>query len=199
MYLLHKTNFKPTKLMVRMIIRNNGKRIYYLHKTTRSDSKYQGSGTTWKKYLKKYRSILVWESDWYTDTEQLQRDAIKLSIEHNIVDSKMWVNEKIENGLDGALPGGTPWNKNKPHSEKTKAKMRKPKNNTKNMGRYKRTTTTLNKMRKAKVKYIYIIEGKKYYDGETKTAEALGLNINTFKDRIRSKSKTFEDWYKIPI
>lgn len=198
MYLLHKLNFKPTKLMVRMIVRDDNSKIYYLHKTTTNNSLYQGSGVTWKKYLKKYSSILVWESDFYTDVEQLQKDAIKLSIEHNIVDSKQWANDKIENGLDGALPGGIPWNKGKTHSEEAREKMRKPRSSTKNMQKPK-SASHKKSLSKSKVKYIYVIEGIKYYEGETKTAESLGLNLNTFKDRIRSKSKTFKEWYKIPM
>jgi hypothetical protein len=192
-------NFKPTKLMVRMIVRDNGEKIYYLHKTSNCNPNYQGSGTVWKKYLQKYESVLIWESEYYVDCKQLQNDAIQLSLEHDIINSPLWANCVIENGLDGALPGNTPWNKNKPWSEGVKYKMRKPKSNTDNMGRYERKLSTIDKLRKARTKYIYVIEGIEYYDGETETAKVLGLNLNTFKDRIRTKSKTFKDWYKKPI
>lgn len=104
--------------MIRMITRTNGDKVYYLHKTFTKDSKYQGSGVKWKKFLKKYESKLIWESKYYTDPIELQYEAIKLSLEHNIIESNLWANDKLETGLDGGYISS---NKNlKQRNNKTK-------------------------------------------------------------------------------
>ena len=95
--------------------------LKYFGKTTKDPLKYKGSGTDWKLHLKEYGSehiITIWVSELYTDKDAIMEAALTFSRDNNIVESELWANQKIENGLDG---GGT---KGIPCSDKTKKKIR---------------------------------------------------------------------------
>lgn len=99
--------YKPTRLYIKRIRRNDDSYLYYFGKTCHpSVEMYTGSGHIWLKYITKYGkgSIEhVWNSDYYDDPAQIQLEAIKFSLENDIVNSKLWANSQIENGLDGGL------------------------------------------------------------------------------------------------
>lgn len=101
------TNFEQTRLYIKRILKDDNSYIYYIGKTSRQNiKKYSGSGTIWKKYIKKYGSSRiehVWESEWYHNSYELQYQAIRFSIENDIVNSSYWANSKIENGISGGL------------------------------------------------------------------------------------------------
>jgi hypothetical protein len=93
-------NFKPTRLYIKKL-----ENYYYFGKTTLDDVEtYSGSGVIWKKIIKKYGKEnikTIWVSDWYKNAEEIQQVALHFSEENNIVESNMWANCKIEDGLDG--------------------------------------------------------------------------------------------------
>jgi hypothetical protein len=83
--------------------------LKYFGKTTNSNPlKYLGSGTYWKKHIRKHGEEYVetiWMSEPYTNKEILTEVALKFSIENNIVESNEWANLILENGLDGGTHG----------------------------------------------------------------------------------------------
>ncbi len=88
-----------------MIKRHQDTGLKYLHYTNREDdSKYLGSGTHWKRHLKKHGpnviSCLVLESD---NQKLMTNYALYMSEELDIINSKDWANLCYENCL-----GGTP-------------------------------------------------------------------------------------------
>jgi len=89
--------------MIRRIIRNDGSSVFYFHKTTQDDyENYHGSGKVWKDFIKHHGNPeLLWVSEPYCCPITLQKVAIRFSIENDIVNSIIWANLKIENGLDG--------------------------------------------------------------------------------------------------
>ena len=103
--------------------------LKYFGKTTAKDPlKYKGSGVDWRLHLKENgseRIITLWVSEPYTDKDAIMEFALAFSRDNNIVESKDWANLKIENGLDGAPNGGTPWNKGIPQSIEHNQKLRK--------------------------------------------------------------------------
>ena len=108
--------YKPTWLYIKQ---HNQTGLRYFGKTTKDPLTYSGSGTHWKRHIKKHgidNVITVW-CQLFTDKNELQEYALRFSDENNIVESKAWANLKPENGLDGALPGSTA-------SDKTKALLR---------------------------------------------------------------------------
>jgi hypothetical protein len=69
---------------------------------------YLGSGKHWKRHLKKYgkelvQTLCIWTFNYQSD---LTRFALEFSEDNDIVASKIWANEIIENGLSG-IPKGT--------------------------------------------------------------------------------------------
>lgn len=99
--------------------------LNYLGKTIKEDiENYPGSGEHWKNHLKKHKAkaIHVWNSDWFYDTSIVDY-ALSLSEKLNIVESKKWANKRLENGLDGALPGEGNGMFGKTHSEESRKKM----------------------------------------------------------------------------
>lgn len=82
--------------------------LKYFGKTTRKDPySYLGSGKVWKRHLRKYGNDVTTEIlNMYDDKEKCLRDAIKFSIDNNIVESKEWANLKIET-LDGGDTSNT--------------------------------------------------------------------------------------------
>jgi hypothetical protein len=82
--------------------------------------KYNGSGTYWKKHIKKHGKKYIktlWVSDLYYDTS-IKEIALHFSEENNIVESEDWANLMPENGISGGTT-----NKGKITSEETKAKQ----------------------------------------------------------------------------
>jgi hypothetical protein len=100
-------NFEPSRLYIKRIRRTDGTYIYYVGKSCRDNvSLYVGSGKVWRDYIKKYGKDSieqVWCSEWYTDPFSIQYDAIRFSLENDIINSSTWANSKIENGVDGGL------------------------------------------------------------------------------------------------
>jgi hypothetical protein len=84
----------------------------YFGKTAKDPETYLGSGTYWRKHIKKHGTehvITVWYCLFY-DTTTISEFALSFSAMHNIVESTDWANLRPENGLDGNLPGNVPWN-----------------------------------------------------------------------------------------
>jgi hypothetical protein len=135
-------------------------KLKYFGKTTRDPYKYKGSGVYWKKHIRKYgiqhvETIEVWS---FNDQEECTQFALAFSKTNDIVQSDIWANFIIEDGLGGrGIPGHTQSaeTKNKrsikmkgiSKSESHKQNMRKPKSNTDNM---KKTDATRLKMSKPK-------------------------------------------------
>lgn len=92
---------KPTYLYVK---EHTITGLRYLGKTTRNDPyKYNGSGTDWVEHINEYGKEhikTIWVSKIFTDT-RIKDFAILASKHWNIVNSKDWANQKIENGMDG--------------------------------------------------------------------------------------------------
>jgi hypothetical protein len=78
----------------------------YFGKTYRTDTnveKYLGSGTEWLKHLNEFGAehvITLWYCLFY-DKVDLKEFAVSFSIRENIVDSPIWANIVVENGLGG--------------------------------------------------------------------------------------------------
>lgn len=91
-------NFKPTRLYIKRL---NG--IYYFGKTTSKNiEKYPGSGTVWKKKIKKYGKDQIehlWHSDWYHSIDEIREIALHFSRENDIVNSEKWANQMEEDGV----------------------------------------------------------------------------------------------------
>ena len=99
--------FTPTYLYVK---RHAVTGMLYLGKTTKPDPyKYNGSGTYWKKHIKKhgYQIETIWAS-LFTEQNDLIECAEFMSEFYNIVDDSKWANLTIENGLDGRTPYSMP-------------------------------------------------------------------------------------------
>jgi hypothetical protein len=108
--------FKPTYLMVKWhpvdpSERNAGKGLFYFCKTTKSSLNqmlnYKGSGDHWKAHLRKYGNAYVETLWWelFTDKDKLVQTALLFSKQQDITRSRLWANEKPENGLDGGEKG----------------------------------------------------------------------------------------------
>lgn len=93
-------NFKPTYLYIKQ---HSITGLKYFGKTTSNPYKYSGSGTHWKRHIKKHGKEHI-KTLWcklYTDIDELVNTAIALSDMFDIVDSNAWANAIGENGLDG--------------------------------------------------------------------------------------------------
>lgn len=96
--------FNPTYLYIKQHSITNK---LYFGKTIRNPETYYGSGLHWVRHIKVHGRNYV-TTLWYelfTDIVELQNFAISFSRDMNIVESKQWLNMKLENGLDGALSG----------------------------------------------------------------------------------------------
>jgi NUMOD3 motif len=127
--------------------------LKYFGMTRSNPFKYSGSGKYWKYHLKKHGKNIKTLEVWSFDDQDICSDfAIKFSEDNNIVESKIWANLQIENGLDGTT-SGSKFNKTvscsgnlnnfygKTHSFETKEKIRKAK-----LGR-KLSSETIEKVR----------------------------------------------------
>ncbi len=96
---------KQTKLYIKT---HNVTGLKYFGKTIKSDAEsYSGSGTYWKRHLKKHgtdlKTEIVFKS---SNINDITKFAINFSEENDIVNSKKWANLIVENGLDGSsVPG----------------------------------------------------------------------------------------------
>lgn len=99
--------YKPTRLYIKSITRVDGSVIKYFGKSTSQDIySYTGSGKLWLDFIKKYGKdsiVTEWVSDWFTDPQEISNYAIQFSIDNDIVNSELWANLKLENGLDGGM------------------------------------------------------------------------------------------------
>jgi hypothetical protein len=115
--------------------------LKYLGKTIKDPFKYKGSGTYWKRHIKKYgydvTTDIVFETK---DKEELKNIGIYFSYLYNVIKSDEWANLKEEAG-DGAGKGFI-------HSEETKLKQaEKAKGNKRGLGT-KRSLETKEKISK---------------------------------------------------
>jgi hypothetical protein len=109
------TAINPTYLYIKQ--HSVTKKKYY-GKTTKDPYTYNGSGPYWVKHINKHGKehiVTLWVSELYYDTSIVDV-ALKFSADNDIVKSKEWANMKLENGLDGWVPGTK-------HTEETKAKQ----------------------------------------------------------------------------
>lgn len=81
--------------------------LKYFGKTNKSDyTKYKGSGTYWVRHVNAHGNDVSTELYGVYDAKsaELVEDAVKFSIDNDIVNSVEWANIEIENGLDGRTP-----------------------------------------------------------------------------------------------
>lgn len=91
--------FKPTYLYVKT---HNMTGLKYFGKTTTTRTRYRGSGSYWVRHIKKHGYDVTTEIiGYFIDQNECMNFAINFSIENDIVNSRLWANERIENGLDG--------------------------------------------------------------------------------------------------
>ena len=90
--------FKPTFLYIK---RHTVTGLLYFGKTTKNPEKYLGSGVYWLRHIKQYGTQYV-ENLWYCLflTEQECKDfAINFSLQNDIVNSDLWANFIVEDGM----------------------------------------------------------------------------------------------------
>jgi hypothetical protein len=91
--------FKPTYLYVKT---HNVTGLKYFGKTTSNRKRYRGSGHYWIRHINKHGYDVTTEIvGYFTEQDKCVKFATEFSISNNIVESKEWANERIENGLDG--------------------------------------------------------------------------------------------------
>ena len=104
------------------IATHNETELKYFGKTTKYHTQeelqlyYHGSGTYWKRHLKKHGYDITMEVFWQGDEENVTEVALEFSKENDIVLSKDWANLILENGLDGVGSG-------RKHTDETKLKI----------------------------------------------------------------------------
>lgn len=99
------SNFKPTYLYIKQ---HSITGLLYFGKTTLKDPiKYKGSGTYWINHIKKYGTEHV-KTLWiqlFDEKDSCVNYATNFSVRNNIVESKKWANQVIEDGLGNGTPG----------------------------------------------------------------------------------------------
>jgi hypothetical protein len=96
--------FRPTRLAIKELAGI----LYFCKSVNENINGYTGSGVVWKSRIKKYGKENIktlWVSDWYYDAHEIQQIALHFSEENQIVESRLWANQKPENGLDGGDMG----------------------------------------------------------------------------------------------
>lgn len=113
------TTFKPTYLYIKQHTKT-GK--LYFGKTTKNDvEKYLGSGNHWRRHYNYHGReyvVTLWYCLFY-DKEECNKFALMFSKQENIVQSKEWLNQIFETGLDRYQNGKSGYK----HSEETKCKI----------------------------------------------------------------------------
>jgi hypothetical protein len=101
--------------MIYLYIKESPLGLKYLGKTERNPFKYVGSGTYWKKHLKKHKftyedikTTILFET---TNKEDLKNKGIYYSELYDIVDSKEWANLRTEEGDGGDTSKFIDWEK----------------------------------------------------------------------------------------
>jgi hypothetical protein len=117
---------KPTRLYIKQCPHCG---LKYFGKHSGQDiEKYPGGGKYWSRHLKKHEvePVHLWNSDWYYDTS-ISRFALKFSHINKIVESDIWANLKLENGLDGGweLVNENGLNRNDWHDKNNISHMKK--------------------------------------------------------------------------
>lgn len=80
--------------------------LKYFGKTTKEPFAYTGSGKYWLRHLDKHGYDFSTEIfGCYDDIDVCEKDAVKFSLDNNIVESTKWANCIVENGKDGAPVG----------------------------------------------------------------------------------------------
>jgi hypothetical protein len=98
-----KTQFVPTWLYVKQ---HNDTGLKYFGKTNRDPNTYKGSGTYWRRHLKKHgNNVTTMWSKLFTNRDELIEFALNFSKAENIVESDEWANIIPENGIDGNVTG----------------------------------------------------------------------------------------------
>ena len=95
----------PTVLYIKQ---HSVTKLKYFGKTTRDPYKYNGSGKHWVPHIKKHgRKHIITTNVFgpFTNSIAISEFALAFSKDHNIVNSDLWANQKLENGLDGGVPG----------------------------------------------------------------------------------------------
>ena len=95
----------PTVLYIKQ---HSVTKLKYFGKTTKDPYKYNGSGKHWAPHIKKHgRKHIITTNVFgpFTNSIAISEFALAFSKDHNIVNSDLWANQKLENGLDGALTG----------------------------------------------------------------------------------------------
>jgi hypothetical protein len=138
--------FTPTWLYIKQ---HNQSGLKYFGRTTQKNPvKYRGSGKYWSRHLTVHgNDVTTLWCHLFTEKDSLIRFATYFSIMNNIVESEVWANLDIENGLNGTsagkkfgphtedwkknaskiMKGKSPWCKGKklgPYSEERKSKLR---------------------------------------------------------------------------
>ena len=110
--------FRPTALLVQT---HNVTGLKYFCKTIHLDKVhwYKGSGTVWKRHLKKHgNDVSTGIMGVYYDRQRCVEAALEFSRTHNIVASKEWANLVEENAETGAQGGDKHPMFGRPHPQK---------------------------------------------------------------------------------
>jgi hypothetical protein len=110
--------FRPTALLVQT---HNVTGLKYFCKTIHLDKVhwYKGSGTVWKRHLKKHgNDVSTGIMGVYYDRQRCVESALEFSRKHNIVASKEWANLVEENAETGAQGGDKHPMFGRPHPQK---------------------------------------------------------------------------------
>lgn len=77
--------------------------LKYLGKTKRNPYTYQGSGTIWKRHIKKHGYDVTTEILFQSENlEEFKQKCLHYSHLFNIVESQQWANLVVENGVGGS-------------------------------------------------------------------------------------------------
>lgn len=84
---------------------------YFGKTTSKNPFKYSGSGTRWRRHIKKHgKEYIITLEVWGFDDQELCTEfALKFSEENNIVESDEWANFIPENGLNGGVTVPVLW------------------------------------------------------------------------------------------
>ena len=98
------------KLMIKTHDITGLKYLCYTRSEGSTYNSYKGSGSRWKKHLKKHGDQITTELIYETyNHEMFKKVAIQRSIELNIVDSEEWANLKLEEGDGGDTVSNKRW------------------------------------------------------------------------------------------
>jgi hypothetical protein len=181
--------FKPTWLYIKQ---HNSTGLKYFGKTISADPlKYQGSGVVWTRHLKKHgNNVSTLWCHLFFDQQSLTEYAINFSKENNIVESSIWANLKIEDGLMGGSYGEV--------SRETRLKL------SENSKKHKHTKETKEKLRLARLSQKDPRIGKKHTEEtKKKIRQKRALQIITpescQKRAEKMKGKIFSDERNLKI